>query len=785
MDSSHRTGRSSCPGAWSTAFIATLAALFVLVVACNPSSPVTVPATQAQQVVGPAGGTLDAGGGFRLDIPPGALAAPTTIRIEATDRAAPATYSPASPLYAFYPDGTTFAKPVQVTLPVPAGQPRPAIYWSDRASPDAYSAAGGTPSGDGISTFVDHFSTGFVGSSGTILSTVGGSLTLTPDGNVIVSAVVTQSFVLGTSVATPTGSVRATAGGVSCFIVLHQVVFGMAAGECGLLAKQNALPQRVDLAYSGDVAYAAATGFTGSGPGAPLLPSNVSFVMSPEPSAERANVTFTATVTGGGIPPAGYVRFWDENGFFQCSAMIDLAGNATCSNFLVQPCRHSYLAVYYGSALLAGSQSPLVPHGQVCPGAATCQPDLTCKTACEVTPCTGMASCQSDGTCKTACQVIPCIGAATCQPDGSCKTACEVTPCSSGLVCQPDGTCKTACQVTGCAAPATCQPDGTCRTACEVTPCTGAATCQADGTCKTACEVTPCTGSLLCQADGTCGCAPGSKVCGGTCVPTSECCPACTGAATCQQGTCVCTPSCAGKCGGGDGCGGTCPAVTCPGDGSCQADGTCGPVAYHWEGTFDTTTCTPAPPFGWRWAPPCFAVGPFGGAYHGYFYFVDGATEVVFGAGLDANRRDETLRRILALSWNSASPTLEFTIPTRYALSPDIDSSGTLRTTFTVLNHTATSLSGTFTVSTTSGYFTTDFPQVLSSWVTTPTTASGTWSATKLPGAGPRPQMNGFDFCFSNGTAYPQMSMDPASGCNPRTLPGWCTGSVLNGCTFQ
>jgi hypothetical protein len=77
----------------------------------------TLTATAAN-VVGPAGGTLVfLGGAVKLTFPAGAVAAPTTIDVQATTFAAPRFPAPVpGTAYAFSPDGIVFAQPVTLTL---------------------------------------------------------------------------------------------------------------------------------------------------------------------------------------------------------------------------------------------------------------------------------------------------------------------------------------------------------------------------------------------------------------------------------------------------------------------------------------------------------------------------------------------------------------------------------------------------------------------------------------------------------------------------------------------
>jgi uncharacterized delta-60 repeat protein len=86
-------------------------------------------------LVGAAGGTVVGPNGTKVVIPPGALAADTTINIEESSAGAPALppgLTVRGPMYAFTPHGTTFAVPVTLTLPfdgsaIPSGS-GPAFY---------------------------------------------------------------------------------------------------------------------------------------------------------------------------------------------------------------------------------------------------------------------------------------------------------------------------------------------------------------------------------------------------------------------------------------------------------------------------------------------------------------------------------------------------------------------------------------------------------------------------------------------------------------------------------
>ena len=92
--------------------------------------------TSAGNVVGPAGGTLVfLGGAVRLVFPAGAVAAPTTIEVQATPFAGPRFPEPVNgTTYSFGPDGIVFAQPVSRDYPL---RRRPGRR-RDRSADDAH-----------------------------------------------------------------------------------------------------------------------------------------------------------------------------------------------------------------------------------------------------------------------------------------------------------------------------------------------------------------------------------------------------------------------------------------------------------------------------------------------------------------------------------------------------------------------------------------------------------------------------------------------------------------------
>jgi len=99
-------------------------------------------------------------GSARLDVPPGAVAATTSITIALTAGTAPSGVPADSPLFELEPAGLVFAVPARITFAFKHGV-RPTVYWSNAAG--GFDAVGGRVEGSTISAAVSHFSRGFVG----------------------------------------------------------------------------------------------------------------------------------------------------------------------------------------------------------------------------------------------------------------------------------------------------------------------------------------------------------------------------------------------------------------------------------------------------------------------------------------------------------------------------------------------------------------------------------------------------------------------------------------------
>jgi hypothetical protein len=137
------------------------ASLALVAAACSTSAQNQPPAIEST-TIGPSGGKVTAPGAV-LDVPAGALPAPTTISITEDPDGVPSPYVSLSPLYRFAPDGLTFARPVSVSFSTTSSSSSGAhVYWS-LASGAGYQALPSTWVGATVSAAVTHFSTGFVG----------------------------------------------------------------------------------------------------------------------------------------------------------------------------------------------------------------------------------------------------------------------------------------------------------------------------------------------------------------------------------------------------------------------------------------------------------------------------------------------------------------------------------------------------------------------------------------------------------------------------------------------
>ncbi|MCB9521549.1 MAG: lamin tail domain-containing protein [Myxococcales bacterium] len=112
-------------------------------------------------LVGPAGGTVDAGP-VRVIVPAGALTVATAIDIAvAADQDIDDGITPATPVYLFSPSGLSFAVDARVEYDVDDPETASHVFWTD--ADGAFVALESDVDGSVVSAPISHFSRGFVG----------------------------------------------------------------------------------------------------------------------------------------------------------------------------------------------------------------------------------------------------------------------------------------------------------------------------------------------------------------------------------------------------------------------------------------------------------------------------------------------------------------------------------------------------------------------------------------------------------------------------------------------
>jgi hypothetical protein len=123
--------------------------------------PLSAAPTATETVTPVAGGVVALrDGSARLDVPPGAVTATTSITLVKTARNAPPGITARSPVFELEPAGLVFALPVHITFAFKDAV-HPSVYWSNAAG--GFDAIDGRVSGSHITADVTHFSSGFVG----------------------------------------------------------------------------------------------------------------------------------------------------------------------------------------------------------------------------------------------------------------------------------------------------------------------------------------------------------------------------------------------------------------------------------------------------------------------------------------------------------------------------------------------------------------------------------------------------------------------------------------------
>jgi hypothetical protein len=131
----------------------------------------------ASAVIGVDGGTVTTPAGALVTIPFGALDQPIAITVQTGTAAAPGGLGAVSPLYLFGPDGTVFAKPVTVSLPLPRGVTDASLYWSKLGSTTEFEAIGGTIANGFITVETPHFSAAVIGAAAAVRTVKGVGMT--------------------------------------------------------------------------------------------------------------------------------------------------------------------------------------------------------------------------------------------------------------------------------------------------------------------------------------------------------------------------------------------------------------------------------------------------------------------------------------------------------------------------------------------------------------------------------------------------------------------------------
>lgn len=192
----------------------------------------------------------------------------------------------------------------------------------------------------------------------------------------------------------------------------------------------------------------------------------------------------------------------------------------------------------------------------------------------------------------------------------------------------------------------------------------------------------------------------------------------------------------------------------------------------HWSGSYRIMAHNATNlGFGFAAENPPYSLGPVAGAYKGFFHFADDDNRMVFGASVGGSVEDT--RNVYLTGWRSTASELSVSVPIGF---PGFE--GTRTTVFSVMNRTATTISGTVKMTTTTGVFTNALTNQIAPQAVT---ATGDWSATLVNTPLPATDMKGFDFCFAGDTAAPQVANNLSFSYR---RPSWAGGFVANGCVF-
>lgn len=113
---------------------------------------------EGQVLVDSTGGALTTDAGARIDIPAGAVAAPTAFSLRPSEALLPSAWKSAGPAWLARPEGLQFAAPATVTLPVTAGEGYEVQVATARQGSDDFELLETTRSGAAVSARASHFS---------------------------------------------------------------------------------------------------------------------------------------------------------------------------------------------------------------------------------------------------------------------------------------------------------------------------------------------------------------------------------------------------------------------------------------------------------------------------------------------------------------------------------------------------------------------------------------------------------------------------------------------------
>jgi hypothetical protein len=119
--------------------------------------------TTASLTVGAEGGSLTLGA-LALDIPAGAVAPGTEVRVTVDSAPVPSSFTGFSPRFRFEPDGLTFERPVTARLPFTGDAATATVFWTTRGGA-SFAPLPTTIDGSVAVAQITHFSSAFVGTA--------------------------------------------------------------------------------------------------------------------------------------------------------------------------------------------------------------------------------------------------------------------------------------------------------------------------------------------------------------------------------------------------------------------------------------------------------------------------------------------------------------------------------------------------------------------------------------------------------------------------------------------